>query len=573
MIHELSIKNFAIIDDLKISFPEGLTILSGETGAGKSIIINALNLLLGTRASAKLIRTGCDSAEVEALFGITMDSPAARLMEEKGFDPTEDLLIKRIIAANGRHRNYINGSLATIQIINAITESLASISGQHAHQGLLKEEQHLLILDQFAGLVKMREDLAVLYNEIVPEIKRLQELKGLEGRRNDQIELLKFQKSEIEAARITPDEDKTLEEERNILRNSENLYQAVSSAVQGLYTEEKAAVETIGEVTKNLEKASKIDSSLAGKVKSLDEVRFIIEDVVRELQDHLHGINMDQGVLEEVENRLDVLNKLKKKYGGSSKDVSIEAVLERLDSIDKELSGIENLTHTIEKVEKNLKKDSDKLFNLANKLSKKRIESAKKISKLVEKELEFLKMGGTRFGVEISKIKSTGSDGPYLSRNGTAVTSEGIDRAAFMIAANQGEAMKPLADIASGGELSRVILALKAILAETDSLETVVFDEVDAGIGGGIAEMVGEKLSAIAGQRQIICITHLPQIAKFGDCHFRITKGVKDGRTRTEINRLNDDERVEEIARMLGGVKLTKTTLDHAREMLESEGQ
>jgi len=563
MLRELSIRNFAIIDDLQISFSEGLAILSGETGAGKSIIINAVNLLLGSRATAKLIRAGYETAELEALFQIKKQSPIAKIMKDNGYNPEEGLLIRRTVSRKDRHRIYINGHLATIGILNLITENLASISGQHAHQGLLKEDQQLAIIDQFGGLTAMREKVSGCFHEIVPLIRKLNDLKHKRDRQAEHIQLLEFQQKEIRQTSITPGEDAALEQERTRLKNSEALFQAVQGSIEMLYDSQGAAVEGLLAVKKDLEKASTIDPVLGPKAERIAEAAFHLEDVADELRTYLKNIQMDESRLETVEARLDTLVKLKRKYGNS-----LEAVLLRLESIDHALSDMGNLSEDIAGTEKNLFELHGKLTELTHKLSWNRKETAKTLAEKVEKELTSLKMPHTKFDIWFRTMPAAEDADPYLTVNGQTVFETGIDQATFRIAPNVGEPLKPLSAIVSGGELSRVVLALKAILAETEMVETIVFDEVDAGIGGSVAEVVGKKLSALARHHQVVCITHLPQIAKFGDHHFRISKQVSDGRTRTTIQRLGEAERVKEIARMLGGEKITRATLDHAHEML-----
>ncbi|NNK84176.1 MAG: DNA repair protein RecN [Desulfobacterales bacterium] len=565
MLQELIIRNFAIIDDLTIRFSGDLTVLSGETGAGKSIILNAVNLLLGSRANATLIRTGAEAAELEALFQIAPESDVANIMERLGYDASEGLLVRRFISRNDNNRIYINGRLSTMHILSSITENLASISGQHAHQGLLKEDQHLLILDQFGGLISLREEVSQCFHEILPLLEKLHDLTSLNEKQTERIELLEFQKKEITQASIALEEDADLTKEHTILKNSEALYQAVNGTIEELYSAQGSIVERLIEVKKNLDKAGRIDSQLIISAEGVASATFNLEDAVENLRTYLKTIQVDEKRLEAVEDRIDTLQRLKRKYGGS-----INAVLKHLASISQELAEIENLSGTIADTEKELSRLHKKFVQIAEALSDQRKETAKTLADKVVTELDSLEMSKTRFQISLKNIPADEEAPSHLTINGNLLTETGLDRATFLIAPNIGETLKPLANIASGGELSRVVLAMKAILAETDSVETVVFDEVDAGIGGGVAEVVGKKLSSLADHHQIICITHLPQIAKFAKQHFSISKSVSDGRTTTSINPLNEKDRLKEIARMLGGVEITQATLDHAREMLET---
>ncbi|MFZ1955752.1 MAG: AAA family ATPase, partial [Desulfobacterales bacterium] len=328
MLQELSIRNFAIIDDLRIQFAPGLTILSGETGAGKSILINAINLVLGSRASAALIRTGYEAAELEALFHVSPRSAAARTMDASGYTSGEGLLIRRIVSRTDSNRIYINGRLATMQLLCTITENLASISGQHAHQNLLKEEQHLLILDQFGGLLPMRQAIFEAYHEMLPLMEKLERLKALKNRRAQQVELLQFQRGEIESAALTEREDARLEQERNRLKNSELLFQTVYQAVEEIYSGQGSVAEKLAAVRKNLEKADRLDSALSTGVDHLTQINFLLEELVDHLRSYLKTVETDENRLEAVEERLDLINKLKRKYGGS-----LEAVLAHSEAI------------------------------------------------------------------------------------------------------------------------------------------------------------------------------------------------------------------------------------------------
>ncbi len=566
MLRELSIKNFAIIDDLRIRLEDGLTVMSGETGAGKSIIINAVNLLLGSRASSKLIRTGAENAELEALFDIGPDSSVARAMRHHGYDPTEGLLVRRLISRRDRHRVYLNGRMATMQVLNSVTADLASISSQHAHQGLLKEDLHLDILDQYGGLLPIRAALAERHAAMQPHMDQLDALRARQKHQEEQRELLHFQAQEIESAAPQPGEDNALEQERARLRNTQMLLQTVGACVDGLYAAEGALVDQLAAIRAQLEKAAAIDPDLEAPCSQIAQVGYEVEDLTAVLRGYLQQIEGDENRLEIVEDRLDLINRLKRKYGGS-----LESVLAKAAEIQESLEALETLEDRIHAAERHLAEEHALLAAAAERLSARRRKVARKLAVRIVAELDALKMGATRFEVTLTGMAADQHTSPWLSHKGMQISARGYDRAAFYISPNVGEALKPLAAIASGGELSRVILAVKAILADSGAVETVIFDEVDAGIGGGVAEVVGQKLKALARHHQVVCITHLPQIARFGDAHFKISKQVRAGRTATQITPLDEAARLEEIARMLGGVKITAKTRAHARELLRSD--
>jgi len=563
MLLELSIRNFAIIEDISIRLKPGLTILSGETGAGKSIIINAVNLLLGGRASTTLIRTGADGAELEALFDVPAKSPLANTMADVGYDPGEGLMVRRLISRSDRHRVYVNGRLATMQTLGELTAHLASISGQHANQSLLREEEHLTILDQFGGLMNLRRKYHLAYNQILPVINREQELLNQRSHQDEQLALLKFQRQEIEQAAISIDEDTTLEKERRRLKSSESLLRIVRGCVEQLYSKNNAVVETLFQMSKEMTRAGDMDEQLMVVAASLENLAYDAEDLVNGLNTYLKDIDLDSQRLETVEARIDLLNKLKRKFGGS-----LEKVLEYGEEINQRLAEIENIDDTLTEIKADLENRHRELCRLAGELTAGRGRAARKLSAAVEQQLADLKMAGTQFSVTLTDLAAGKDTPPYLVDGKRLLSPTGGNGAAFLIAPNVGETAKPLAAIASGGELSRVVLALKAIEAESDALETIIFDEVDAGIGGATADQVGRKLALLARSHQVVCITHLPQIACYGDHHFRIEKQVRKARTHTTITQLNPDQRVVEIARLLGGENITPTTMANAKEML-----
>ncbi|MBW1988600.1 MAG: DNA repair protein RecN [Deltaproteobacteria bacterium] len=563
MLEEITIRNFAVMDDASVEFGPGMTAVTGETGAGKSILVNAVGLLLGARATSRMIRQGAAAAELTARFRPPDGSEVARRLSEASHDLCDGLVIQRIIAANDRHKVYVNGRPSTMGEVAAITEGLAGISGQHAHQALLKPESHLAILDDFGGLVGLREKVRAAHRKVSRAWEDLKALKESEQSAREQKELYAFQAGEIDRARISPGEDEALETERARLKNAEALYRAAHESEQALYSAPGSAAELLGGAAKALSAARQTDPGLAPAHQGVDQALILVQEAAGQLRDYLAGLDMDEGRLDEVEDRLHLLSGLKRKYGPSLADV-----LEYRKNLEDRLSGARNRKEAVAEAEKALAEARDALASLCKKLSAARKKAAADLEARVEAELKQLAMAGASFSVRLAPAPAPADpESPFaLGEGGMEPT--GAERAAFFIAPNVGEGQKPLREIASGGELSRVVLALKVILAEKDGVRTVIFDEVDAGIGGAAADVVGEKLARLAATHQVICITHLPQIARFADAHVRVEKAVEDGRTRSRLTTLDHGGRVEELARMLAGGRVTETSRKHAAELL-----
>ncbi len=565
MLHALGIKNFAIIEDLRIEFGAGLSVLTGETGAGKSIIIQAVNLLLGSRASADLVRTGKQSAELEAVFDIAPDSHAARVMAEQDLDSEEGLIIRRIISASGKSRIFVNSRIVTLEFLKQVTENLAGVSSQHAHQGLLKEEQHLDILDEFSRTVDLRNDVLRLYQQIVPLKNEIARLKDRKDNAQKELELLQFQVDEIEAAHIRPGEDEELARKREQLQNAGQIFESVNGAVHHLYDREGSVLELISGMALNLGRFSQKDEALSPMARRLDEISYELQDLVTELRNYATGIDLDPESLDQVDQRMDQIAKLKRKYGGS-----LESVLEQYQAMSGDVSDIQGLEVQIKGLEEKEKELVESIRRKVKALSMRRRKEALTLAKLATDELGALEMGRATFEVEFSTRQSDGPD-ELATEEREKITVTGMDRVRFLLSPNPGEAARPLSKIASGGELSRIVLALKAVLSLGHCVETLIFDEVDAGIGGATSDKVGIKLKALGRVHQVICITHLAQIARYGNQQFRIAKQVSAGRTATRITPLIcPEDRVKEIARMIGGTDITDATLAHARELLET---
>ncbi len=563
MLSELTIKNFAIIDDIQIQFQDGLTVLTGETGAGKSIIIEAVNLILGSRASHDLIRTGHDNAELEAFFDVKPDSDQARLMSEQGIDPEEGLMIRRIISSKGNHKVYVNSRQSSMQLLKDLTENLAGISSQHAHQGLLKEKNHLDILDRFADTFTLRKDVGNIFNELVVLIKELKELITDQDKSVQESEFLKFQIDEIEQANIQKNEDLELTKTKDRLKNASQIFEAFDFSVNELYTREGSIIERLSDIKARIEKYKDTDTELLKKTETIGSLLFELEDMATDFRTYLSKINLDDGSLETTENRLDLIQKLKRKYGGS-----LESIFSQYNEMQEQYLKIGNVKERIAKTKEKIKILQDQYAKKAALLSDRRKRKAKELSLLVENELNELEMNQAKCTINIDKTEGNPNQDIVIV-NGVKASSTGFDNISFYISPNPGEKPKPLTKIVSGGELSRIVLALKIILSRTESLETLIFDEVDAGIGGATSEKVGIKLGDLAKNNQVICITHLAQIAKYGKSHFKILKSVSNKKTSTSIIPLKtNDDKTNELARMIGGSEITKATLDHAREML-----
>jgi DNA repair protein RecN (Recombination protein N) len=562
MLVQLAITDFAIIESLSVTFSEGLNILSGETGAGKSIIINAVNLILGGRASPDLVRTGADKAVVEAIFHLPEGSPLSSTLAEMGIPFQGEVLIKRTISREGKSKVWINGSLATVQMISKLGPHLISISGQNEHQLLLRPENQLYILDDFGGVTKDRLRLNALYREHGDLVERTERLRTQLQEEERQRELAQFQAKEIQEARLVPDEDSSLEAEKSKLMHAERLMDIVFTSYQAMYEKDESIIATLSALVKNLDKAVAIDHDLDKYRAQLESAQAQLEDVGLAMRDYRSHIKIDPDRLEKVQERLQLIRNLKKKYGSSIEEILMfqEGLLARESQLTQGKEELRRLESLVDK------KRGD-LFTIAKELSRQRREIAEVFERKVEEELSVLEMGGTRFTVQFSP-EGMGGQGIDEHRSNSSLTQDGFDAVEFMISPNVGEELRPLARIASGGELSRIMLALKTILARSGMVETLVFDEIDSGIGGATAAKVGEKLTALASFHQILGITHLAQIASCGEAHFLVEKQIKKGRTRTSITSLDRERRIYEIARLLGGKTISEKTLAHAREML-----
>lgn len=567
MLRELSIANLALVERLRITFDHGLNILTGETGAGKSIIIDALGLALGGRFSSEMMRSDAETLFVEAVFELERPEVFRETLDELGIPLEEDglVILSREVAQGGRSRCRINGQTVTVQLLARVGSLLLDIHGQNEHQSLLSSDKQLAILDAFGGeeLSRAGSELATVYHrwkEIRESLARLDERIEERTRR---LELLNFQLQEIREAKLKPGEDEALQQEREILAGAERLYAAAAEGYVRLYggDEGGSILDQLATVQRALESATGIDPRLESIATMIREASYQAEEAAREIRSYRDSIAFDPERLETVERRLDDLAKLKMKYGES-----VDAILTYADGIDEELQEVGNREERREALQAELIGVQQRLAELAMQLSALRRAAGERLSEAIGEQLAELNMGRTTFKAALERVAD--SEGLPMDDGVFAVSAHGVDRLEFMVAPNVGEGLKPLMKIASGGELSRMMLAIKAILAEVDAIPTMVFDEIDTGIGGRTAQAVAEKLLLIAMARQVICVTHLPQIASLAHQHLFIEKTSDGERTHVEVRSLELGHRVDELARMLGGAEVTETTRQHAREML-----
>lgn len=555
MLISLHIKNFAIIDGLEVEFAPGFNVMTGETGAGKTIIAQALLLVMGGRAQSDTIRAGKDSAEVSAVFDAKKISQTLKKhLEEIGIEFDDELIIARTVSALGRSRISINGALVTAAQLKFIGEHLVDISSQHEHQMLLDESEHVGILDAYGG---HDSEIGAWNEEHAEWIKLLHELAKIEENEKsakEKLDYLKFQLKELKDANLKPGENIEIEAERVRLKHARLLEEKSRLAEAALYGDAGSALEMIDRAAALVSDAAQFEPKAALWREALLRSRAELSDTSRDIAAYAETLESNPARLEDLEDRLHLIRGLLKKHGGS-----IEACIARRDELEKEIGLVERYDEIIAEKREALAQVSAKRKTAGEKLSAARKTAARGMSKAVAKELSGLGMGKTSFHVEVGAKPENIWD------------ETGCDDVKFLISPNAGEPLRAMARIASGGELSRTMLALKCALSgRCDIATTSVFDEVDAGIGGAVAEVVGKKLKSVADSRQVICITHLPQIAAFGERHFRISKSVVGKRTVAAVENLSRDARVDEIARMLGGVKITDATVEHAKEMLNS---
>jgi DNA repair protein RecN (Recombination protein N) len=566
MLIELRIENFAIIQNLQLQFIDGLVVFTGETGAGKSIILDALEAVLGGRAETSTIRTGADRAQVEAVFRLEPSiKPAVhKLLEAEALlDDPDYITLSREIQHEGRNTARINGRIVTATLQREIGGYLVDIHGQSEHLSLLRVRNHLDLLDNFADVDEILSDYRKSYSELQDIRKSLNLLRQDEQDKARRVDMLTFQIQEIETAKLKPGDEEELRQERTRLANAESLAKYSQNAMMLIEegTPEVPSIsELLGEVVEALRSLSRIDGSTESFYERGESSLAGLQDLALDLQNYGENIEFNPRLLNRVEERIDLINNLKRKYGNS-----IEEILAFCDRARKELESITHAEERIEVLEEQEIKLLAQLSEKAKKLSRKRKEAAEDLGRAVESELEDLRMANARFEVSMEK-RMDGAGLPLGGGERVAFDATGFDRVEFLVESNPGEGLKPLVKVASGGETSRLMLALKNVLAKADQVPTLIFDEIDQGIGGRVGVVVGEKLWNLSYQHQVMCITHLPQLAAFGDQHYKVTKEVMDGRTHTEALLIQGAERQNELAQMLGPV--SEGTLQSAGEIL-----
>ncbi len=549
MLLNLIITNFAIIDRLEVQFDAGFNVLTGETGAGKSIILDAFGLLLGDRARPDLVRAGSDEATVEALFDLAGRNDIRQTFAESGFPFDDELVLRRVVQSGGRSRAYINGRLATLSQLQPLSEKLVAVCGQHEHQVLLQRNVHLDILDRFGDLDEMLRAYRELYQKRLGVARQLERLEAAERDRLQRLDLLRHQFDEIGSAQLSPGEEESLAAERLLLQNAERLAAITRGGYEELYEGDGAICEIPGRLAANLQSVATIDPELGKLAETVHHSLFELEDVSAQLRSYLGRINFEPERLEDITERLSILTRLKRKYAPS-----VSEILDLQDAMGRELAELESAGETRQQLADELASLTARTLHLGEELSAARRKAAGPLAKILVDELNDLAMSGASFEVAFDPLNQPGHDG--------------LEKAEFMISLNAGEPLMPLARVASGGELSRLMLALKRIAPDADGVPTIIFDEVDAGVGGAAATAVGSKLRSVSRISQILCVTHLPQVAAFADHHHRVMKREVGGRTLATMSCLTGDERVREMARMLGGAQVTEQSMLHAKELI-----
>ncbi|HWP59651.1 MAG TPA: DNA repair protein RecN [Candidatus Acidoferrales bacterium] len=566
MLRELRVKNFAVIDEVALDLEPGLNVLTGETGAGKTILLNALAVILGEKVSADVIRSGEEEASVEALFSPLPEDVEQRL-KELGLEQGDELVVRRTISRSGRNRSYLNGSVCPLTLLGEIGARLVHIYGQHEHHTLLRPETHLALLNALGGLEEKCAEMRRRYQALAQAWQRLAEAKQAVEQKKREESSLRSQLEEIKGAALQPGEEEELKAKREVLLHAERLIQGCKEGEDLLYESENAVIGRLSRYALRVKELANIDGSLKTVGELLEAAQIQLEEATGVLRRYLDRADFDPRALEKTDDRLAEIGRLKRKYNGS-----IEDILRLQEQLEAALENLGREEEKIPLLEREFEQARRSAWEFAEALSVERQRAAKQLKKEAEREIKGLGMPGVVFEARFASLDPQNDEPPFRI-GGRKMTEAGIDEVEFYFSPNPGEPLKPLAKIASGGELSRVMLALKSLVLTRGDVPTFLFDEVDAGIGGAVAEMVGKKLKKVAESRQVICVTHLPQIAALADAHALVRKEVIRGRTFTSVKKLAERDRIAEVARMLGGVKITERTKKHAEEMVSKRAK
>jgi len=565
MLRSLYIKNYALIDEFTVSFSENLTVLSGETGAGKSIIVGALGLVLGEKAKLSSIRSGRELCVVEGRIEVEENHPSIELLKEKGIplEKGEEIIVRRVVSRNdGTSRSFINGLQVTLKELQEVTSLLIDVHGQHEHQSLLDVKNHLLLLDKYGKLWDTLEEYRKSYKRI-QELKRFINECTIDDREKlRRMDILQFSINEIEKAQLKEGEDQQLEKEYQILKNYEKLVSSIGEAYSCLQVDESSSISMLEKALFELSKIKEYSEEIGAMISELQNTRAIIEDVTHSLKAYIEGIEYEPGKIDRILSRLEQIKQLKRKYGATISEVN-----NCMEKYREELSNLELNEERIKKLRKELDEEIKKAGGLAIELSARRRVAARALEESVKEELSYLNMGKAQFRVHITYKQSQNGE-CEIEGVKYELASLGLDHVEFMISPNVGEPLLPLKGIASGGELSRIMLAIKTVLGNVDPISTFVFDEIDAGIGGKVSWAVGNRLKALSRTKQILCVTHQAQIASQADLNIRVEKHQSEGRTITQVRLLNEEEKTEEIARMISGNIISEAAISQAKQMI-----
>ena len=551
MLQFLNISNIALIDDMQVEFDGGLNLLTGETGSGKSIIVDALGVLIGGRFSSELLKSGTERGAIEGLFSVTPNPEFESLLENAGLSPASDLIIRREISATGRNKIFVNNQLVTHSLLRDLRPFLVDIHGQGDQQTLFNPETHLEILDAFAGNDSLRQEVAEAFRKWTAVRRELDSLRRDESEKFQLVDTLKFQINELERAQLSLGEDERLEEERRRLANVEKLTTLCQSSYGRIYEDDGAALTRVRQSLKEIEELSEYESSFRDYLEGMESARALLEDLSFSLRDFADRLEFSPARLAEIEDRLAEISRLKRKYGGT-----IATALDHLARSEDRLREVETSDEREQELNAELVSAREHYLDRARKLHKERVRAAKKFEQAVEKGIAEVALDNARFQVQVSDRADSAGD-------------KGIDHTEFYFSANLGEEVKPLARVASGGEASRLMLVLKTVANGSQFPRTIVFDEIDTGIGGRVSEAVGIKLKKLSQTNQVLCVTHQPQIARFADSHLVVQKEALKGRTQVSVGKLDRGGRIEELARMLTGAEITESARRHAKELLK----